>query len=130
MTAKKCDAYLFLEGMYGPMLLMGHGAKLISQLPEAFRRRQQCVDDLLINRKSGGFDSLLSNMLEKTTGVGAAMWGTKKHNTDCGLKDVSEVGLAPQAAARSPQHLFDDYPSQAVYHEQCRSQRLGPTLSL
>ena len=102
MTAEKCDAKLFLKGVYDPILLTSHRAKLVSQLSKAFCGRQKCVNNLLINRKSGGFNSLLSNTLENTTGVSAAVWGAKKHNTNRRLKDVLKMGLASMADARPP----------------------------
>jgi hypothetical protein len=90
---------LFLEGVYDPILFMGHRPKLVSQLPKAFGGRQKCVNDLLIDGTSGGLDSLLSNMLESATGIGAAVWGAKEYHTDRGFKDVPEMGPASMAAA-------------------------------
>ena len=130
MTAEKCDAQLLLEGVYNPILFMSHWPKLVSQLPKAFCRRQKCVDDMLIDRTSGGFDSLLSNMLENVTGIGTAVWGAKEYYTDRGLEDVPEMGLALMAATRPPQHLLNNDPSQTVYYEQRRPRWLYPTRSL
>jgi hypothetical protein len=94
MTIEKLNAQLLLERVYDPILLMSHRAKLVPQFPKTLSRRQQRIDNLLVDTKPNGFNRLLGNALEKATRVCSTVWGAEKHDADCGVEGSAEMCLA------------------------------------
>ena len=91
---------LFLKGVYSPTLVLSHRTKLVPQLSETLRRRQQSVDDLFVDRKPRCLNHLLSNAVGETAGIGASVRSAKKYGTNRGSKYATKVSLTQLAALR------------------------------